>query len=213
MRKSDILLVFSFMVIGLAIGGYYLIEYIENEAVPLPILGQNMSEEGTLETHTIPSFEFIDQLNNNFSDKDIEGKIWVADYFFTSCPTICPKMTKSMQRVHELYWDDDMIHLLSFTIDPKRDTPIRLKSYAEKYSADHSKWHFLTGEKTALFWLARKGFFVSATEGSNEYDFIHSENLVLVDPQRRIRGYYNGTDDGSVKQLIKDIAKLKREKA
>jgi protein SCO1/2 len=182
------------------------IAYFEATSTPLPVYGN--------EGHIVPEFEFTNQLGETISSEEIADQIWVVDFFFTSCPTICPKMTRNLQSVHDIIRNEEDIKILSFTVDPKRDTPERLKSYAEQYRANHDSWYFLTGDKTKLYRLGNKGFLISATEApGDELDFIHSENIVLVDRGQKIRGYYKGTDPASMKALLNDINKLKRNKA
>ncbi len=193
---------------------YQAIDLLEKTALPLPVYGEKIQTPDGEIAHSVPPFEFINQLGEAVSDKDIAGKIWVANYIFTSCPTICPQMTRNLQPVHDYYRNDIEVQMLSFTVDPKRDQPERLKKFAERYNVQHEKWYFLTGEKKALYRLARKGFYLSATEGDGDKgDFIHSENVVLIDQNRRIRGIYNGTDEKAIRQLMNDINKLKKEKA
>ncbi len=196
---------FAIIVIVLAFSAHWSLNYFENQFQDLPYFGEQ--NEGVYPV--LPEFSFMDQNNNVFDRTDIKNKVVVANYFFTSCPTICPKMNRNMQKIQELYIDKDQLELLSFTVDPKRDTPDRLKSYADLYHADSEHWHFLTGDKKELYRLARKGFMLSASDGSGEDDdFIHSENIVLLDTEGYIRGFYVGTDPASVNNLVKDISKL-----
>lgn len=158
--------------------------------------------------HTIPDFTFIDQDNQLFDSKSLEGNIYVADFFFTSCAGICPKMTSQLTRVQEAFLDQKDFKIVSFTVDPKRDSAETLKRYAEDYNATPGKWVFLTGEKDSLYTVAQKGFFISAMEDEKLADFIHSEKLILIDKSGRIRGYYNGTEKESVDRLIREIQVL-----
>lgn len=167
--------------------------------------------------HRIAHFTLTDQDSNLFSDKSLENKIYVAEYFFTTCRTICPIMNSQMTRIHQAFSKENDVHLLSFTVDPEYDTPSVLKKYANKHDAKNAKWHFLTGSKKELYSLARKSFFVlkpaeAVNQGDVGSDFIHTNNFVLVDKQRRIRGYYDGTSDEEVNQLIEDIGILLKER-
>ena len=192
------------VVIGLATAcAYYTIEFISERAVPLPFYG--------VDDHTVPSFEYTNQLGNTFSSEDHNDKIWIVDYFFTSCPTICPIMTKNLQEVHERIRNDKDVMILSFTVDPKRDQPPRLLNYAEKHRANHDTWQFLTGDKTSLYRHGRTGFLLSSGDGGGDDGFIHSENIVVVDQDQRIRGFFNGTDSKAPKQIMAAINKLRRE--
>jgi len=150
------------------------------------------------------------------TQKDVQGKVFVAEYFFTTCQTICPIMNKEMQRVHEIYRKNDKVNILSFTVNPEVDTVEQMKRYANEHKADSESWHFLTGEKSKLYELARKSFFVlkpaeSQNLGDVGSDFIHTNNFVLIDQEMRIRGYYDGTKKKEVDQLIKDIDILLNE--
>ena len=153
----------------------------------------------------------INQNGEARSTKEWEDKIVVADFFFTTCPTICPKMTASLKKVGEIYQDDEVL-INSFTVDPEKDDPKKLTAYIKKFNLPVENWDLLTGSKKEIYKLARNSFMVVATDGDGgPGDFIHSENLVLVDKKKRIRGYYDGTDKNEVEQLIIDIKKLKNE--
>lgn len=158
--------------------------------------------------HNIPDFSFTNQNNRLFSSKELRGKTYVADFFFTKCPSICPKMTSELTRVQEAFEKKPEVKIVSFTVDPASDSAAALKRYAMEFRADTSKWNFLTGEKKELYTLAQKGFFVSALEDKNLPEFIHSDKLILVDKNGWIRGYYNGTDRNEVDRLIREIQVL-----
>ena len=162
--------------------------------------------------HILPPFEFLGHNGKTITQKTFEDKIFVADFFFTNCPGICPKMSGQLARVQNEYRYDEEIMLLSHTVDPQRDTLQALAAYAELYGALPNKWLFVTGDKKALYHQARKGYYITATEGDGgEEDFVHSEKLVLVDKDKVIRGYYDGTDTLSVNRLMFDIKLLKLE--
>lgn len=166
--------------------------------------------------HTIGSFSFKNQHGENITDKDVRGKVFVAEYFFTTCGTICPKMNQQMQRIQKAYSDRSDLKILSFTVNPEIDTVEQMKRYATSHEAKTGQWHFLTGDKTKLYSLARKSFFVLKPSevqnlGDAGSDFIHTNNFVLVDRKMRIRGYYDGTSEKEVGQLIKDIEVLFNE--
>lgn len=192
---------------------YFGLELYDDYAAKLPVYGPTEEVEGAVIDHVVPSFEMVNQMGRKVNLSEIEGKVAVVNFFFTSCPTICPQMMRNMQTVQELYLNDDAVAMLSFTVDPKRDDPARLRTYADAYHIQDRRWNLLTGDKREIYNLARNGFYLTASQGDGgDYDFIHSENLVLVDPQGRIRGYYDGTDEAAVEQLINDITKLKRER-
>jgi len=166
--------------------------------------------------HTIQEFSFTDQSGKAYGSKDLKGKIYVAEYFFTTCGTICPVMNAEMQRVQEAFIGNNAFRILSFTVDPETDSVAQMKNYAEAHSADPKQWHFLTGKKEDLYKLARRSFFVlkpaeAQNQGDVGSDFIHTNYFVLVDTQKRIRGYYDGTDSREVDKLIEDIQKLMEE--
>lgn len=163
--------------------------------------------------HRIGDFSFLNQYNEEITLKDVTGKVFVAEYFFTSCGTICPKMTEQMTRIQKKFMGNENVKILSFTVDPKYDIPSVLFEYAQKHKAQKNQWHFLTGEKKELYDLARKSFFVlkpaeAINLGDANSDFIHTNNFVLVDQKLRIRGYYDGTSITEVNTLIADITSL-----
>jgi protein SCO1/2 len=183
----------------------------------LPILGNHRLDtlqiQGSqrIDTiwHTIPPFAFTNQKGKTITDKDVEGKIRVVDYFFSTCQSICPIMSNQLERV---YKERPEVLILSHTVDPETDTPEVLDAYATKHGAEASRWMFLTGTKPALYEQARKGYLLDAQEGNGgEEDFIHTQNFALVDQKGRIRGYYDGTDSNQVSLLITDIGFLINE--
>jgi len=165
--------------------------------------------------HHITDFDLIDQFGGHFTMADVKDRIIVADFFFTTCATICPKMTNQLERVQEAYKDEDRLLLLSHSVTPEMDSVPVLAAYAELHHADPDRWRFLTGDRRQIYALARKSYFAAMDEGDGgPDDFVHTENFVLVDRQRRIRGFYDGTSTVDVDRLIGDIAKLlKEEKA
>ena len=141
-----------------------------------------------------------------------KGKIKIVNFFFTHCPVICVKMTKNMKVAHDMYLNDPSVAFMSFTVDPARDSVQRLREYIRKRKIDDKNWQFLTGDKKIIYALARNQFQLVASGGDgSDNDFIHSEKLVLLDAENRIRGYYTGTNEDEIKQLITDIKKLKHE--
>jgi protein SCO1/2 len=184
-----------------------------NQYKRLPIYGERtLSESGDTLYHTLPPFRFVNQNGDTISDQDTEGKFIVGEYFFTTCQTICPIMARHMETVQKEFAQDDLVILLSHTVDPERDSVEVLKAYSELHQAQTGKWHFLTGEKKALYDQARYGYLITALQGDGgPEDFIHSEKLVLIDKDKRIRGFYDGTDTKDVKRLIDEIEVLKFE--
>lgn len=162
--------------------------------------------------HSIPSFTFTNQFGDTVSEQVVKDKIYVADFFFTSCPTICPVMKKNMLKVYKSIQNTDEVAILSHTIDPVHDTPAVLLKYTEDLGIAGDQWLFLTGEKSDIYGIAQKGYFIAANEdGKAPGGFIHSGAFTLVDKEKRVRGVYDGTDDESVKKLISDIAILQKE--
>lgn len=163
--------------------------------------------------HKIPKFSFIDQNGESITNKTYKDKIYIADFFFTSCPGICPKLTKNMAAIQEAYKVDKDIMLLSHTVMPWRDSVPLLKDYAKKHHVNSEKWHLVTGDKDALYNIARNGYFADEdfTKTQDESNFIHTENFVLVDKQGYIRGVYNGTLEIDVERLKRHIKILKQE--
>ncbi len=162
--------------------------------------------------HTIPSFTFINQYNEMVTQKDVEGKIYVVDYFFVTCKSICPIMAKQMKRVYDAFHNDNEVLILSHTVNPEDDSVSVLKRYAEEHGVFDKKWLFLTGDKKHLYEMARKAYLLNAEEGDGgPDDFIHTQNFALIDKHGHIRGYYDGTDSVEVTRLIQDITVLKQE--
>ena len=156
--------------------------------------------------HKIPAFSFITQHGAPVTHEAMSGKLYVANFFFTSCMGICLKMSHQFSRVQEAFLNEPDVLLLSHTVDPARDSIETLAAYAEQYGAIRRKWFLVTGNKAALYEQARKGYFVSATEGDGgPEDFVHTEKFILVDKASNIRGYYDGTNQEEVDELIRDI--------
>jgi len=183
----------------------------ENTGIYPPILREvDVDSIGDTIYHTIPHFAFINQDNKTTTSESLKDKIYVADFFFTTCPSICPLMTKQLTRVQLAFANDSAVKIISFTVDPETDTSTVLKNYASKYSANLEQWTFCTGDKQKIYRLGQKGFLLVAPEYRNDtIDFLHSDKLVLVDQQSRIRGFYSGTDSTEVNLLINDIKLLK----
>ncbi|WP_026955490.1 SCO family protein [Algoriphagus vanfongensis] len=153
--------------------------------------------------HYIPEFAFTNQEGKTIGRKEMEGKITIVDFFFTSCPSICPLMSKEMERVNDMFRDNPEVQIMSISIDPEYDTPEILQEYADEHHAIAGKWHFLSGPKLETYQLARCGFVLPTLDGMGvPDDFVHSDKFVLVDEQGRIRGYYSGTNREDVDLLM-----------
>lgn len=176
----------------------------------LPILGPKTNDaQGNAVVHHVLDFDLINQNGERVTLADVRGKVAVAGFFFASCGTICPKMTASLTRVQQKFPDEEVV-ILYHTVDPVHDSVSVLAAYGRLRGVKPSNWHLLTGDKEQIYRLARKSYFITATEGDGgPSDFIHDENFALVDREGRIRGYYRGTDSADVDRLIEDIEKLK----
>ena len=156
--------------------------------------------------HTIADFSFTNQNGKTITQKDYEGKIYVADFFFTTCQTICPIMTTNMTEVQKAFSKNPKVMILSHTVTPEIDSVPVLKQYALKQNVDDSKWNMVTGDKKDIYYIARKSYLAVKTGKPEEmYDMVHTENFVLVDTKRRVRGFYDGTKKEDVQRLIEDI--------
>lgn len=161
----------------------------------LPVLGQ------------VPDFTLVDAMGRVFNAESLDNRIWVADFIFTHCAGPCPVMSTNMAGLQERFRDEDALRFVSVSVDPETDTPEVLAEYGKRYEADAEKWHFLTGPAEDIHRLAVKGFMV----GSVDEPLFHSTRFILVDGERRIRGYYHGTSDESVEDLGRDIEALLSE--
>ncbi len=213
---KKILLLLAILVIpGIA---YLIIQTGENNYSRLEIFGPKepvaAKSGSTPDTiyHTIADFSFISQDSSLITQETVKGKIYIADFFFTTCKSICPKMTNHLMRVQHEFADDTEVVLLSHTVDPESDTPPVLADYAKKHNVVKGKWFFVTGDKKQLYDIARNSYYITAMPGDGTGDdFIHSEKIVLIDKDRRIRGFYDGTDYLEMTRLIEEVKLLKWE--
>jgi protein SCO1/2 len=159
--------------------------------------------------HTIPNFSLVNQLGNTISQDTFKDKIYIADFFFTTCLTICPIMTGNMGAIQEAIKDQEDVLLLSHSVTPERDSVSVLYQYGIEKGVNPKKWHLVTGPKKDIYDLARKSYLVAKDEGgSGPFDLVHTENFVLIDKQKRIRGYYDGTDPAAIETLLEDLKVL-----
>ena len=181
-----------------------------NTADFTPVFVENESEIEIKIPHKIANFSFQNQDNEIVTQKNVENKVHVANFFFTSCPTICPKMTGQMKKLQEAFKTKKEVILLSYSVTPWIDTPTRLHEYAKNKGVITGKWYLLTGNKAAIYELARKAYFAEENIGysKDSTQFLHTEHFLLIDKTKRIRGVYNGTLDLEIEQLIKDIETL-----
>ena len=206
--------------LSISIASILMFNYVLSPEKKLPIYQPSMVKFQLVDStvqhvkrfHKIVDFELTNQNNKIITNKIYDGKIYIADFFFTTCPGICPIMTDNMIKLQEKFINDDQVLLLSHTVTPEIDSVSVLKKYSMEKGVVDSKWNMVTGDKSQIYNLARKSYLVAEDiEGSNFYDMIHTENFVLVDSKRRIRGFYDGTDTESMNQLIDDVYVLKNE--
>jgi protein SCO1/2 len=178
----------------------------------LPFIGPfDVTEKGDTVYHSIPAFSFINQEGKTITGNDLSGKIYVANFFFATCPKICPKMTDQLKRVQDAYKGVDEIKILSHTVDPEHDSVSVLKAYAASHGADNKQWWFLTGNKDSIYSIAREGYLVPAAQGKSANDFFHTQDLILLDKEKHIRGIYDGLEPAEVDTLIDEIKVLLHE--
>lgn len=174
------------------------------------LVDQSLQKVG--KDHTIADFKLVNQLGDTITNATFSGKIYVANFFFATCPTICPIMSNNFEKLQTEFKKEPMVMFLSHSVTPNLDSVPVLKDYGEKYHADPSKWMLATGDKRMIYNLARKSYFAVLDKGDGgKQDFIHTENMILVDTHRRIRGYYDGTSDLDMERLSGDIKILLKE--
>lgn len=189
-----------------------ILESCKTKELPLPIFGERKVVNGDTLFHRIAPFAFVDQDSAVVTNDTFRGKVYVADFFFTSCRTICPIMKTQMLRVYEATRDMPDVQIISHTIDPEYDTVALLRDFAKRLGVESGRWHFVTGVKDSIYKIAQTSYFATALEDKSEPDgFIHSGAFLLIDRQGRIRGKYDGTKEEEVNRLIVDIKKLRRE--
>jgi protein SCO1 len=162
--------------------------------------------------HFIPDFEFTNQFNEKINQTTLKNKFYVTEYFFTTCQSICPIMNTNLERVYKEFKNNPDFLILSHTVDPETDSVNTLMNYAMQHGVTDKKWLFLTGDKKKLYELARKGYLLNAEEGNGDADdFIHTQNFALIDKDKHIRGFYDGTDSLEINRLIGEIKLLEKE--
>lgn len=196
--------------------GWYFIN--KNEQKPLrflPYFGMKRSMmPGDTNYHTVKPFMFINQYGEKVTEETVNGKIYVTDFFFTTCQSICPVMSDQLERVYQKFKNNPDVIILSHTVDPEEDSVNVMMNYAKMHGVTDKRWLFLTGEKKHLYEMARKSYLLNAEEGNgDEEDFIHTQNFALVDKEKHLRGFYDGTDSMEVSRLITDIELLLQEYA
>lgn len=185
----------------------------EQNGLVLPVYGEKKAVGKDTVYHTIANFSLVNQYGERVSEETVKDRIYVANFFFATCQSICPEMSTNLVDVQKEFGADDSVLIISHSVNPLHDTVEVLRSYAATYGALKNKWHFLTGDKKTIYDLARYSYLVNALEddGSPE-GFLHSELLLLIDKKGRLRGMYDGTDKAQAQRLIGDIILLKTEK-
>ena len=204
MRKGFNIWLFLIVVITLPITVFALVNWYDTSVKALPVLIDK--------NHKIEDYKLTNQEGREVSTKEWKNKIVVANFFFTHCPSICPKMVTNLKEVQQAFPQDENLLIVSFSVDPEKDSVSVLKKFATRFHINEADWSLITGSKIEIYRLARNSFKVTATDGDGgPEDFIHSDKLILIDTKKQIRGYYTGTDKTEVAQLIKDIKKLENE--
>ena len=184
---------------------------INGGSEPLPILGNHLIDGTDTTYHEIPDFTFVNQDSAQVSNANFAGKAYISDFFFTSCPTICPKVKTQMLRIYDKYQEDDRLLLLSHSIDTKYDTVGRLKEYARNLEVTSDKWHFVTGDKADIYRIAEDYMSIAIEDPDAPGGFDHSGWLLLIDKNRHIRAYCNGTKEEEVDEFMEQIDQLLTE--
>lgn len=166
---------------------------------------------GDTTPYVIPDFKFIDQTGDTITQKDFEGKIYVANFFFVSCPDVCPKMNRNVHLVYEKFKKEPLLKFISHTVHPEHDSVAVLAEYAKKLKVDNNKWHFVTGRKKEIYDIAGQAYKAVTVTGDKPANFIHSETLILVDKEKHIRGFYDSQDFKDVLRLEDDIIIVLKE--
>lgn len=209
-KKTGIILISFFIILGIAfLGYYYKVSHEQKKVSSLRIIGQDQN-------HHVQPFAFTNQEGQTITEKDIQGKVCVVSYFYATCKGICPRMNENMSKVYKAFQGNKDVIILSHTVDPVKDTVAALKAYSLRFDADPKQWMFLTGDKKQLYDMARYSYLISAEDDTAgvkiESDFIHDKHYSLVDRHGRIRGFYDGLDQNDITKIIGDINSLLQEK-
>ncbi len=215
-KQLKLFFLILFILSGIIIFVFYNILYVEK---PLPIYQPNRIDASLVDSsiqhqrkyHTIADFKLVNQNGETITQDTYKDKIYVADFFFTTCQTICPIMTDQMHRIQEELKHDNEVLLLSHSVTPEIDSVEQLKRYAIEKGVNDEKWNLVTGDRKQIYDLARKSYLVVKHDDSEDYGMVHTENFALIDKKKQIRGIYNGVSPASVDSLLMDIQKLKKE--
>ncbi|MGS0524519.1 SCO family protein [Zobellia nedashkovskayae] len=203
--------------IGILVVAFSVLIYLVNRKSELPILNPSdfnpelvdASLQNEAKVHNVADFELLNQNGETITQANYENKVYVADFFFTRCPSICPVMSNNIEKLQNTFIDNTIVMFLSLSVTPKLDSIPVLKEYAQKHNAIDGKWNITTGEKKHIYNLARKSYFAVVNEGDGGLqDFIHTPNFILVDTKKQIRGVYDGTKEQEIQRLINDIKLL-----
>lgn len=184
---------------------------LSTESTSLPYLGRHSVQNGDTVYHSIPDFKFVNQDSQQVTPASFADKIYVADFFFTSCPTICPKVAQQMLRIYQKYEKDPRVVLLSHSIDTRHDTIPALKDYASKLGVNAPRWHFVTGDKSQIYKIADDYMSIAKEDANAPGGFDHSGYVILVDRNKHLRSFANGTDPTSVDRFMNDMDRLLKE--
>lgn len=215
-KRYWILIVSLFVISAIAMTFIY---QLHKPAPSLPIYSPSMISSSLVDStiqdvrkyHRIADFKLVNQNGDTITQEDYKGKIYVADFFFTTCQSICPIMTDHMIKIQEKIKSDDKVMLLSHTVTPEIDTVAQLKRYAKEKGVIDRKWNLVTGPKKEIYDLARKSYCVTKSKGTGgKFDMVHTENFALIDKEKRIRGFYDGTDPHAIDKLLDDIKTLEK---
>jgi protein SCO1/2 len=209
--------------IGVPIMAYFIVKYASQDAVAMPkryfydsVVTKTINGKVVRDTawHRVADFCFSNQLGRNVCSESLNNRILIVDFFFTRCPNPCPTLTRNMKKLQDSYLKNDtMVHFLSFTVDPVRDSVLALKNYADRFGVRHNNWWLLTGEKKALYDLAFNEFKAGIVDGGEvDTAFLHTSKFYLLDKYHVIRGWYDGTDSASLTKLARDVSLLILEK-
>jgi len=209
--RNHLIFIILFSIIGISVF-YYITKPKETLPIYTPIDVNPKLVDRSIKhiqrNHKIKSFSLINQNGDTITEKNYKDKIYVANFFFTTCASICPVMTSNMTLLQDQIIDIDDVLLISHSVTPEIDSTHILKKYALNYGINDSKWNLVTGDKKQIYDLARKFYMVAELESDKSFDLIHTESFVLVDKKGRLRGYYDGTDRSQIKKILKDIRVL-----
>lgn len=200
------------VILAYPVAFWFAISCGENHFKRLPVYGPvQVTASGDSVFHTVRDFHLINQQGKEISQKDLDGKVYVANFFFASCQSVCPQMNDNVRRIQEKFKGSDEVRIVSYTVDPETDSVPVLAEYARKMGADNAQWWFLTGPKDSIYDLAREGYLLPAAQRIAQNDFFHSQDLLLIDKEKRIRGIYDGTEPYEVDTLVDEIKVLLHE--